>query len=133
MSQVFQHNSGLDWALVLYRPTDCGTVKPILMEIRQPIVLSSSIYILLNTYKLNELHVITLTPLLPVTNVNIILYGKRNLNLISNMIFFFLIKLQITSLKFGRDWILHFEILEFGFYPPEVWWCLNFTPWRFKF
>ena len=120
MSQVFQHNSGLDWALVLYRPTDCGTVKPILMEIHQPIVLSSSIYILLNTYRLNELHVIILTPLLPVTNVNIILYGKRNLNLISNMIFF-LSKLQITSLKFGGDWILHFEVLEFGFYPTEVW------------
>ena len=31
--------------------------------------------------------------------------------------FFFLGKLQITHLKFGSDWILHPEILEFGFYP----------------
>ena len=85
MSQVFQHSSGADWALVLYRPTDCGTVKPILMEIHQPIVLSSSIYILLNTYRLNKLHVIILTPLLPVTYVKTILYSKRNLNLISNI------------------------------------------------
>ena len=26
-------------------------------------------------------------------------------------------KLQITPLKFGGDWILHPEVLEFGFYP----------------
>ena len=26
-------------------------------------------------------------------------------------------KLQITLLKFGSNWILHFEVLEFGFYP----------------
>ena len=31
--------------------------------------------------------------------------------------FFFLGKLQITHLKFGSDWILHPEVLEFGFYP----------------
>ena len=42
---------------------------------------------------------------------------------------FFLIekkgKLQITPLKFGDDWILHFEISEFGFYP------LKFGVFRF--
>ena len=26
-------------------------------------------------------------------------------------------KLQITLLKFRSDWILHFEVSEFGFYP----------------
>ena len=29
MLQVFQHCSGAGWALVLYRPMDCGTVRPI--------------------------------------------------------------------------------------------------------
>jgi len=29
--------------------------------------------------------------------------------------------LQITPLKFGSVWILHFEVLKFGFYPHEVW------------
>ena len=32
--------------------------------------------------------------------------------------------LQITPLKFGSDWILHPEILKFGFYPlkfSDVW------------
>ena len=30
-------------------------------------------------------------------------------------------KLHITLLKFRSDWILHLEVLEFGFYPLEVW------------
>ena len=30
-------------------------------------------------------------------------------------------KLQIIPLKFRDDWILHSKVLEFGFYPPEVW------------
>ena len=29
MLQVFQYCSGASWALVLYQPTDCGTVRPI--------------------------------------------------------------------------------------------------------
>ena len=29
MLQVFQHCSGAGWALVLYRPMDCGPVRPI--------------------------------------------------------------------------------------------------------
>ena len=32
VSQVFQHSSSADWALVLYRPMDCGIVKPILQR-----------------------------------------------------------------------------------------------------
>ena len=36
--------------------------------------------------------------------------GKRKKKLIFG-------KLQITPLKFGNVWILHLEVLKFGFYP----------------
>ena len=41
-------------------------------------------------------------------------------------------KLQITILKFGDTWLLHFEVLEFEFYLPKVLGWLDFTPRRFK-
>jgi len=41
-------------------------------------------------------------------------------------------KLTITPLKFEDDLILYHEVLEFEFYPLEVWKCLDFTSWYFK-
>ena len=47
--------------------------------------------------------------------------------------FFFLVgKLHITFLKFGSDWILHIQVLEFGFYPHEVW-ILHLDVSEFRF